>query len=153
MRKSRFSQRLRNKLNNSKEFEVPQFPHQQLKPTFLPENHRQVLAQKALEDAKPERPAQKTKHEEDAEEEDSELYGTPDNDTDSATTEKTKTKTKNGQITPAEEKLLKTKFTSKSPALFGSVQNFKEESETYRAYVYKISNSSSQNTTPQSHSL
>ena len=42
---------------------------------------------------------------------------------------KMKTKTKNGKVTPAEEKLLKTKFTSKGPALFGSVQILKEESK------------------------
>ena len=50
---SRFSQRLRNKFNNSKKFDVSQYPHQQLEPTFLPKNPRQVLAQKALKDAKP----------------------------------------------------------------------------------------------------
>ena len=48
-------------------------------------------------DSERERSAQKTKREEGAEEEDSELYGTPDNDSGSATTEKTKTKTKKWQ--------------------------------------------------------
>ena len=33
---------------------------------------------------------------------------------------------KNGKIAPAEEKVLKTKFTSKGPALFGSVQILKD---------------------------
>ena len=37
-------------------------------------------------------------------------------------------KQENGKITPAEEKLLKTKLISKGPALFGSVHNLKEES-------------------------
>ena len=82
-------------------------------------------------DSERERAAQKFKREEGAEEEeDSESYETPDKYSDSATTEKTKTKTKNDKVTLAEGKLLKTKFTSKGPALFGSVQNLKNESKT-----------------------
>ena len=62
---------------------------------------------RTVADSEREWPAQKTKREEGAaEEEDSELYETPENDSDSATTEKTKTKTKKWQNTPAEEKLL-----------------------------------------------
>ena len=78
--------------------------------------------------------AQKPKREEGAEEEDSEFYGTPDNDSDSAATEKSRKKTKNGKITPAGEKLLRTKFTSKG-TLFGSIQNLKEESKISRSKV------------------
>ena len=44
-------------------------------------------------------------------------------------------KQKNGKITLAEEKLLKTKFTSKVPALFGSVQNLKKESKISQSKV------------------
>ena len=42
---------------------------------------------------------------------------------------------KNGKVTPVEEEVLKTKITSKGPALFGSVQNLKEESKTSRSKV------------------
>ena len=63
----------------------------------------------------------------------------PDNDSDSATTEKKKTRTnKNGKITPAEEKILKTKFTSKGSALLGSVQNLKEELKISRSKVKRF---------------
>ena len=55
MSKSRFSQRLRNKLNRGKEAEVPKFSLQHLQPSFLPRNRRQqVSAQKALKGVKPE---------------------------------------------------------------------------------------------------
>ena len=90
--------------------------------------------ERTVADSERERSAQKTIREEGAEEEASEFYGTPDNDSDSATTEKTKTKTKkNGMVTPAEEKLLKTKIKSKGPALFGSAQKLKEESKISRS--------------------
>ena len=102
MPKSRFSQRLRNKLNREKEPEVPQISLQHLQPSFFPRNRRQqVPAQKTLKrrktrrtvaDSERERSAQRTKREEGAEEEDSEFYGTLNNDLDSATTEKTKKK-------------------------------------------------------------
>ena len=42
-------------------------------------------------------------------------------------------KTKNGKITPAEEKVLKTKFTGKGSALFGSVQNIEQFAAKYHA--------------------
>ena len=94
---------------------------------------------RTVADSERERAAQKTKREEIAsEEEDSESYDTPENISDSATTEKTKTKTKNGKITPAEEKLLKTKFTNKGPELFGSVQNLKEEAKISRSKVKRF---------------
>ena len=113
MPKSRFSQRIRNKLNRSKEADVPQIPLQNLQPSssFLPRRNlrrrrrrpQEVPPQKAVRDAKPEKLLQtvkenghrkKTKREEEgaAEEEYSESYETPDNDSDSAMTEK-KTKT------------------------------------------------------------
>ena len=56
-------------------------------------------------------------------EEGSELYGTLKNDPDSPSSEKMEAKKNNGQITKIEEKLLKTKYSEKGPALFGSVNN------------------------------
>ena len=103
---------------------------------------RDAKTRKTVADSERERSPQKTKREEEgaAEEEYFESYETPDNDSDSATTEKKKTKkqTKKGKITPAEEKILKTKFTSKGPALFGSVQNLKEESKISRSKVKRF---------------
>ena len=112
MPKSRFSQRIRNKLNRSKKADAPQIPPQNLQPSssFLPRRNlrrrrrrrQEVPPQKAVRDAKPERLLQtvkenghreKTKREEGAAEEDSESYETPANDSDSATTMKKKTKT------------------------------------------------------------
>ena len=100
------------------------------KPSSVSSSSKSIKRRKTrrtVADRERERSAQKDKREEGAEGEDSEFYGTPNNDSDSATTENTKAKTKNGKVTPAQEKLLKTKFKSKGPALFGSVQNLKEE--------------------------
>ena len=47
-------------------------------------------------------------------------------------TDNTKTNTKNGKLTAAEEKQLKTKFTVEGPAFVGSVKNLKEEKKTSR---------------------
>ena len=71
----------------------------------------------------------KNKQEEGAEEEDSVSYRTPDNNSDSATTEKTKAKTKNGKITSVEEKNFKNKITSQGAALFGS--EFKRRTKNF----------------------
>ena len=43
--KSQFSLRIRNKLNRSKEAEIPQTPLQHLQPSFLPKNRQQVPAE------------------------------------------------------------------------------------------------------------
>ena len=58
-------------------------------------------------------------------EDDTKSYGTPYNDSDSSTSEKTETKVKDGKPTPTEEKLLKKSYTDKGPALFGSVKTLK----------------------------
>ena len=93
---------------------------------------------RTVADSERERAAQKTKREEGAaEEEESESYQTPGNGSlrfcnDREDEDKNQ---KNGKFTPAEEKLLKIKFTSKGPALFGSVQNLKEESIISRSEV------------------
>ena len=116
MTKSRFSQRLRIKLNNSKEFEVPQNPHQQLEPTFLPKNHRQVLAQKALKDAKSEGLLQTVKENgqrKKPNEKKAQKKKTLNCSEGPITIQilqrqrRRRRKQKNGKITPAEEKLLK----------------------------------------------
>ena len=173
MPKSRFIQRLRNKINRGKEAEVPQISLKHLHPSFLPRNRRQqVPAQKALKDVKPEGVLQTVKE-----------NGQRKNPNEKKAQKKKtlnfterprkiqilqrqrrrRQKQNNGKVTPAEEKLLKTKFTSKGPALFGSVQNLKEESNISRNKVNhflhtepaykKISKCSSQNTTPQCDSL
>ena len=67
-----------------------------------------------------------------------EPHGTPDNDSDSATTEKTKPKTNNGNITAPEEKLLKLKFRNNDLVLFGSVKNGKEETIFSRSEVKQL---------------
>ena len=137
MRKSRFSQRLRNQLNRGKQAEVPQIPLQHLQPSFLPRNRRQrVPAQIALKDAKPEgllqtgkENGQRKKPNEKKAQKKKTL-----NCTERPITiqilqrqRRRRQKQKNGKITPAEEKLLKTKFTSKGPAFSGGIQNLKEE--------------------------
>ena len=148
MPKSRFSQRIRNKLNRSKKAEVPQTPLQNLQPSssFFPRNHRrrqQVLPQKAVRDAKPERLLQTVKdnrqRKKPNEKKEQQKKKTPSR-TKSAITIQIlqrqrirRQKQKNGKITPAEEKILKTKFTSEGPALFGSVHNLKEESKISRS--------------------
>ena len=105
MPKSRFSRVLRNKLNNNKEIDVAQYHHQQLESTFLakksttssgPKGIKRRKNKKTVAGSERERAAQKTlRHE--GEDEDSELYGTPNNDSDSTTLEQTETKTKNWQ--------------------------------------------------------
>ena len=145
MPKSRFIQRLRNKINRGKEAEVPQISLKHLHPSFLPRNRRQqVPAQKALKDVKPEGVLQTVKE-----------NGQRKNPNEKKAQKKKtlnfterprkiqilqrqrrrRQKQNNGKVTPAEEKLLKTKFTSKGPALFGSVQNLKEESNISRKKV------------------
>ena len=115
MPKSRFSQRLRIKFNRSKKFEVPQNLHQQLEQTFLPKNHRQVLAQKALKDAKPDgvlqtvkENGQRKKPNEKKAQKKKTLNCTerPITIQISQRQRRRRRKQKHGKITPAEEKLL-----------------------------------------------
>ena len=68
-------------------------------------------------------------------EEGSDSYGTPHSDSDSPTSEKTKAQTKQWKITKIEEKLLKTKYSDKGPALFGSVNNLINASNLSRKKV------------------
>ena len=128
MPKLRFSRRLRNKLNNSKEIEVPRYPHQQLDSNFLAKNHRQVLAQKASKDAKPEGLSQTVKKKGQCKKpnDTKEKMKTP-NCTERPITiqilqqqSRRRRKQKIGKITPAEKKILKTRITSKIPSWFGS---------------------------------
>ena len=143
MPKSRFSQRIRNKLNRSKKAEVPQVPLQNLQPSssFLPRNRRrrrqQAPPQKTVRDAKPERLLQTVKEngqcKKPNEKKEQQKKKTASRTKRPITIQilqrqrRRRQKQKNGKFTPAEEKILKTKFRSKDPALFGSVQNLKEE--------------------------
>ena len=118
MPKSRFSQRLRKKLNRAKEAEVSQFSLQHLQPSFLPRNGRQqVPAQKALKDAKPEgllqtvkENGQRKKPNEKKAQKKKTLNFTERPITIQILQRKRRQrqKQKNGKVTPAEEKLLKT---------------------------------------------
>ena len=155
MPKSRFSQRIRNKLNRSNEADVPQIPLRNLQPSssFLPRRNlrrrrrrrQEVPPQKAVRDAKPERLLQTVKengHRKKPNEKKVQQKKTPSRTKRPITIQilqrqrrRRQKQTKNGKITPAEEKILKTKFTSKGPALFGSVQNLKEESKISRSKV------------------
>ena len=149
MPKSRFSQRLRNKLNRSKEAEVPQISLQYIQPSFLPRNRcQQVPAQKALKDGKPEGLLQTVKENDQRKKPNKKKAQKKKtlNFTERPITiqilqrqRRRRQKQKIGKVTPAEEKLLKTKITSKGPALFGSVQNLKEESKFSRSKMKQFS--------------
>ena len=127
MPKSRFSQRIRNKLNRNKEAEVPQIPLQNLHASFsfLPRNRRrrrrqQNPPQKAARDAKPERLLQTVKEnahrKKTNEKKVQQKKKTPSRTKRPITIQilqrqrrRRQKQTKNGKITPAEEKILKTK--------------------------------------------
>ena len=105
-------------------------------------------AQKAVRDAKPERLLQTVKengHRKKPNEKKVQQKKTPSRTKRPITIQilqrqrrRRQKQTKNGKITPAEEKMLKTKFTSKGPALFGSVQNLKEESKVSRSKMKRF---------------
>ena len=143
MPQSRFSQRIRNKLNRSKEAEVPQILLQQLQPFFLPRNRQQVPAQKALKDAESEGLLQtveengQRKKPNEKKEQKKNL-----NRTERPITiqilqrqRRQRRKQKKCQDYTRCKKILKTKFATQGPTLFGSVQNLKEESKISRIKV------------------
>ena len=115
MPKSRFSQQVRNKFNkkrskgstNSLSTSTALLSPKKPSTSFSSKSIKRRRITRTVADSEIERAAQKTRREEGGEEEDSESSRTPNNDSDSATTEKTNTKTKNGKTTPVEEKILK----------------------------------------------
>ena len=129
MPKSRFSQRIRKKLNRNKEAEVPQIPLQnlQLSSSFLPKNRRrrrrrrrqQVTPQKAVREAKPENLLQTVKEngqrKKPNKKKEQQKRKTPSRTKRPITIQilqrqrRSRQKQKNGKVTPAEVKILKTK--------------------------------------------
>ena len=114
-----------------------------LQPSFLSRNRRQQIpARKALNDAKPEGLLQTVKENGQRKKPNKEKAQKKKTFTERPITiqilqrqRRRRQKQEIGKVTPAEEKLLKTKFTSKGPALFGSVQNLNEESKISRSQV------------------
>ena len=126
MPKSRFSQRIRNKLNRNKEAVVPQIRLQnlQLSSSFLPRNRRrrrrqQVTPQKTVREAKPENLLQTVKEngqrKKPNKKKEQQKRKTPSRTKRPITIQilqrqrRRRQKQKNGKVTPAEVKILKTK--------------------------------------------
>ena len=126
----------------SKEAEVPQIPLQHLQRSFLPRNHQQVPARKALKDPESEGLLQIVKENGQRKKQNEKEQKKTLSRTEPPITIQIlqlrrgqRRKPKNGKIKPAEEKILKTKFTSQGPAFFGIVQYLKEESKISRNKV------------------
>ena len=122
--------------------EVTQIPLQHLQSSFLRRNRQQVKGQKASKDVESDGLLQtvKEKRQRKKPNEKKEQKKKTLNRTEHPIIiqilqrqKRQRRNRKNGKITPAEEKILKTKFTSKGPALFDTVQKLKDESKFLRS--------------------